>query len=83
MATFAEVQRKRKEALREVRRRQRATDSSIERMERRIFRLLDRKTLLNVNDAIELYDKYYKEFISNVRLLERGLIAFFNLINSD
>jgi hypothetical protein len=80
VATFAELQRQRKAALREVRRRQRAADSSLERMERRIFNLLDRKTLIDVEDAIELYDKYYAEFVTLVKSTETALVNFYNII---
>jgi len=69
-----------KEALREVRRRERATDSSIERMERRIFALLDRKTPIDAEDAIELYDRYFKEFWNLAKSLEQGLIDFYGVV---
>jgi len=57
VATLAELQRERKTSLREVRRRERALDTELERMERRIFRLLDRKTLITTDDSIGLADR--------------------------
>lgn len=79
MATEAELQRERKEALRQVRRVQRAADTMIEKMERKLFKLLDRKTLIQERDAVELYDKYYKPFVDQIRVLENALIAFYNV----
>ena len=52
--TFAQIRMERKRALRAVRLRQREMDSAIERMERRIFALLRRKTVLTVKDAKDL-----------------------------
>lgn len=51
MATLAEVQRERKAGVREVRRRERALDTKLEEMERRLYRLLDRKTLITTADT--------------------------------
>ena len=81
MPLIAEYKKRVNAALREVRRRQRSADSSIERMERRIFALLDRKTLVDEEDAIELYDKYYKDFIQKVKHLEKGLIDFYGILS--
>lgn len=69
------------EGLREVRRRQRSADSSLERMERRIFALLERKTIIDEEDAIQLYERYFKEFYSLVKNLEQGLVDFYGIIS--
>lgn len=57
MATLAELQRERKAALREVRRRQRSLDTDLEKLERLIFSMLDRKTLITTSDAIKIADR--------------------------
>lgn len=81
MPSLSEYRRMVAEALREVRRRERAADSSIERMERRIFALLDRKTLIDEEDAIQLYERYFKEFHNLVKDLERGLVDFYGVVS--
>lgn len=70
--TSAELQGQRKKALREVRRRQRAADTAVEKLERRIFRLLDRKTLIS-SESMETLIPLWNEFIKNVRDLEHGI----------
>lgn len=81
MATFAEVRAERKRALQEVRRRQRAHDSEIERMERTIFRLLDRKTVLESKDAVRLAE-HYSSLTQSLRRLEQGLTDFNTIVQS-
>ena len=49
--TFAQIRSERRQGLRQVRNHQRAVDSQIERIERLVFRLLDRKTVLVPEDA--------------------------------
>lgn len=80
MATVAQLQSERKNALREVRRRERTADSQIERLEREIFRLLDRKTLLTVENAISLTDKY-RTFVALVTDLEKSIVDFVEVFN--
>jgi hypothetical protein len=76
VATDAQVKRQRLSALREVRRRQRATDTSIERLERRLFRMLRRKTVIDTDDAAALYEDYWRPFFDRVRELEQSLADF-------
>lgn len=78
MATVAELQRRRKEALREARRRQRALDTQIERIERKIFSLLDRKTLITREDALNLVPMW-NEFTKLAQQTERGLTDFISV----
>ena len=54
MATAAQVRADRKRALRNVRRMERTLDTEIEKMERLLFRLLDRKTILTTEDAVRI-----------------------------
>lgn len=70
MPTFAEIQRERKSVVREIRRTQRAMDTRIERLERTLFRLLDRKTLLSAKDALRIAQDW-----NNVLDAGRGLEA--------
>lgn len=79
MATFAQVKSERQRALREVRRRERQLDTDIERMERRIFRLLDRKTILQTKDASNL-STYYATLVQDMRALEQGLRDFYSVV---
>ena len=73
MPERVKLQSARKAYLREVRRRQRAADTAIERMERRLFALLDRKTLIDAEDALDFVDRYWKPFWETVKDLEKGL----------
>lgn len=50
-------------------------------MERRIFALLERKTIIDEEDAIQLYERYFKEFYSLVKNLEQGLVDFYGIIS--
>ncbi|MBA7550014.1 hypothetical protein ES705_42519 [subsurface metagenome] len=76
--TFAQLQRERKAALREVRRVQRATDTQIERIERRLFVLLDRKTLIT-RDVAMAFVPMWNKFFSQVKELERALADFISV----
>ncbi len=80
MATFAEIKRVRKTALRHVRRAERAADSAIERLERRIFTLLDRKTIID-RDAALTMDPLYRDFFERVRQTERALRDFYEIVS--
>lgn len=79
MPTVAQVQSQRKAALREVRRRERAADSQIERIERRLFTLLDRKSLITPEAALTLVP-LWSEFVSLSKRLEQGLSDFFEIV---
>ncbi|MBA7552677.1 hypothetical protein ES705_45247 [subsurface metagenome] len=76
----AELQRQRKSALREVRRRQRAADSSMERLERRLFALIDRKTLISPESALTLIP-LWNDLIKGVRDVENGITDFISITN--
>lgn len=78
MATQAEERRKRKAGLRQVRRTQRTFDTAIEKLERRIFRLLDRKTLITIESASDLTD-LYEDVLRAQRQFEADLAAFLTL----
>lgn len=51
----------------------------MERLERRLFRLLERKTLIVEEDAVSLYEQYYRPFVAKVQDMERGFIDFYNV----
>lgn len=80
MPTQAQVQSVRKAALRELRRRQRECDSQIERMERRIFTLLDRKSLITAESIVSLAEQWNK-FVQLSRRVEQGLIDLITIVN--
>lgn len=84
MATYqsaAALQRVRKAALREVRRRERATDTAIEKIERRLFVLLDRKTLITHEVALTIVP-YWNAFLSRVNDLEAAVTDFITTTNT-
>lgn len=81
MATVAEVQRERKSYLREFRRRERAADTAIERVERRIFRLLARKTLI-IGSDISMLVNDYNDFVAKVRDMEKALADVYTSVSS-
>lgn len=75
MATYTEVKRERQAALRGVRSAQRATDSALERLERRLFRLLDRKTIIDREAALTIVP-LYGDFTKEVRRMENAITDF-------
>lgn len=80
MPTQAQVQSQRKAALREVRRRERALDSQIERVERRLFVLLDRKSLVTPESVISLAN-LWSEYQRLNKAMEQGLIDLFTIVS--
>ena len=78
--TFADVRRDRKLYLRFVRKAQRAVDTQIERMERTIFRLLDRKTVLDVRDADRLAE-HWRQVTAEQRKVEKSLADFYFILS--
>ena len=76
--TFAELKRQRKQALRGVRRIERSADTAIEKLERRIFRMLGRKTIIDRESALTLVP-LYNEFIAEVRKLEKAIADFISV----
>lgn len=81
MATFAQIESERKKSLRSVRRAERSLDTTVEVMERRILRLLDRKTVLQSKDAQALSTDY-AELAVRLRTLEQNLRDFFVVVTS-
>ena len=77
--TFAQIRQERKQALRQVRAAQSSLDSNIEKMERLIFRLLQRKTVLTTEDAKRLSDAYGK-LPKNMNDLAKFLADFFIIV---
>ena len=80
MATEAQLQRERKAGVRELRRTQRALDTQVERIERRLYQLLDRKTLIDRDDAVWMVNLWIKllELLGN---MERALTDFVEIVN--
>jgi len=76
----AELQRDRKRAAREARRRQRAADTSIERIERRLFALIERKTLITP-EAAETLVPLWNDYSSKNRDLEHALADFIAIVS--
>lgn len=72
MPTVAEVQRQRKGMIREIRRLERATDTELEKLERRLFRLLDHKQLITAAEMRGLM-LYYESFVKKAQLMEKAI----------
>lgn len=83
MAIFpsaAELQRERKSAAREVRRKERDADTSIEKIERRIFALIERKTLITPEAAMSLVP-LWNDFKAKVTDLEKSIADFIGIVS--
>ena len=77
---YVEEKNRRKQALRSLRRFQRQADSSIERIERRIVALSNRKTIITREAAMSLAP-LWNDFIRNVRSFETGFADFLAIVN--
>jgi len=83
MALFpsaAELQRERKKAAREARRKQRLADTAIEKIERRLFALIDRKTLITT-EAAETLVPLYNDFKKKASDMEKALADFIGIVS--
>jgi len=78
MANTAELKRERLAALREARKVQRTADTAMEVLERRIFRMLDRKTIIDRESALTLVP-LWNDFIAKARLMEAALADFISI----
>lgn len=79
MATSAQIQRERKAFLRAAKRSERKTDTSLEKLEREMERLLKRKRLLDVDDANRL-NSLYSVFVQTIKGMETSLTDFLNAV---
>ena len=79
--TFAQIRAERKAALQEVRRKQRALDTYIERFERHIFRLLDRKTVLTGEDGLAIA-KYIDSIYEPLNKMASAVADFYIVVSS-
>ena len=77
--TEAQLRSRQKLWLRAVRKRQRSADSSMEKLERQILRLLDRKTRITMPQT-EALDALFIDLSQKIDLLEIGLADFFTLM---
>lgn len=73
MATQAAVRTKAKEKVRVIRRSLRKVDTSLEIMERRLDKLLERETLIQIQ-SFDSFLKQFDQFITLIRDFERTLI---------
>ena len=80
MSRFTEAKRARKEAVRATRRVQRQVDTSLEKIERRLFRLLEFKEIIT-RENVESLIPMYNDFIEKVRRLEKALADMISIIN--
>ena len=80
MATLSELKRERVQAARAARRLQRAADSAIERVERRLDTLIARKTIIDRETAMTLVP-LYNDFRDKVRTMEKGLADFISIVS--
>lgn len=72
MPTVAQIQKERKDLIREIRRRERETDTTLEQLERRLLRLIDRKTLITAAEMRGLMG-YYSRFFAKVQAMEKAI----------
>lgn len=80
MATLYELKRRRLLALRAARRIEREADSAIERIERRMFTLLNRKTIIDQEAALTMVP-LWNDFRKKVGVLERALADFISIVS--
>lgn len=78
MATIVELRRERIAALRSARKVQRAADTAIEVLERRMFRMLDRKTIIDRESALTLVP-LWNDFIAKAKAMEKALADFISV----
>ena len=77
---YTDVKRERKEAMRAVRRAQRAHDTEIEKLERTVFRKLARKTILTLDDANEIVGKF-TSLLNKLKPLEKAIADFITIVS--
>lgn len=77
--TFAQIRQERKAALRSIRGAQSNLDSNVEKLERLLFRLLQRKMVLTTDDARRIADAYSK-LPSNMNELSKHIADFYILV---
>lgn len=80
MATYARLKHDRKSALRGVKREQRALDSSLERLERRLEVLRSRKTIIDREAALTLVP-LWNDFVEKLRIVEKVLADFISVVS--
>lgn len=80
MATLSELKRQRIAAARAARRLQRDADTSIERIERRLFVLISRKSIIDQESAMTLVP-LYNDFKRKVGRMEKGLADFISVVH--
>lgn len=76
------IKRQRLQALRSFRRLERATDTALERLERRINRILDNNTPITPATA-ETLIPLYRDFWRRTREMERGLSDFVSFVSEQ
>lgn len=79
--TDAQVRRAREQALRSVRRKQRAMDTRIEVMERRLDRAIENKERITIVVAGSIIEDF-KRLIKHLRVLEDALADMANVFSS-
>lgn len=72
MSEFTEEKRRRKEAVRNLRRAEKALDTSVERVERRIFRLLQFKEIITKQNVASLIP-LNNEVVQNMEAYQKAL----------
>ncbi|MBA7549402.1 hypothetical protein ES705_41883 [subsurface metagenome] len=80
MATLRELKSERVQAARAARRLQRAADSAIERLERRMDTLIARKQIIDRESAATLVP-LYNDFRNKVRIMENGIADFITVVS--
>lgn len=75
MATFAQLRAERKAALRAVKRLQRSSDTALEKIERRIERMLKNVTYIDRESAATLVP-LWSDYVKKNTLLAKGIADF-------
>lgn len=80
MSGYTAEKSRRKAAVRDVRRAQREVDSALERIERRLFRLLRFKDIITRENLVSLIPMY-NEYVAKQRVLEKALADLFAIVS--
>jgi len=80
MSRFTEEKKRRKDAVRAARRLERQVDTSLEKLERRLLRLIQFKEIIT-RANVETIVPMWNDFTRDVRELEKGLADMISIIS--
>jgi len=73
MATFADQQRRNKQALRAARKNIRLLETAVHNLWTKSSRLIDRKTLIEADDVLKLADQFRGLIVPNTTMVEKTI----------